>query len=69
MSGAAKELIEDTDDLPDGSGYAEARRLLDKRYGRTDKAASYEQWLMGWPELAYDDADGLHKFAVFINKC
>lgn len=69
VSGEAKELIEDTDDLPDGSGYVEVRRLLDKRYGTTNKAASYEQRLMGWPELAYDDADGLQKFSVFINKC
>lgn len=69
VGGEVRELLEDTDDLPNGIGYAEARILLEKRYGNIHKASTYEQRLMDWPEISYDDADGLQKFTIFANKC
>lgn len=66
VKGEAKEIIESTDDLPEDKGYREARRLLERTYGQTCRSANYEQKLLSWPEIHYNDADGLVHFASFL---
>lgn len=69
VEGEAREVIEDTPELPAESGYREARRLLERKYGRMAKAAIYEQRLMNWVEISYDDAEELDWFSTFMSKC
>lgn len=43
--------------------------MLEKKYGKIDKAVIYEQRLMNWVEISYDDAEELDRFSTFVSKC
>ena len=70
LVGEPKDVIKGCLLMTSGSGYAEARRLLDGRYGDSCRTVtSLVNRLSKWPQIRSDDVTGLDKFSIFLNTC
>ncbi|XP_043204945.1 uncharacterized protein LOC122372129 [Amphibalanus amphitrite] len=56
--------------MSDGSGYLEARRLLNRRYGDPDSVSSaFVDILTDWNSIKPGDVDSLDKFSIALTSC
>ena len=70
LIGEPKDVIKGCLLMPSGSGYAEARRLLDSRYGDSCRTVtSLVSRLSKWPQIRSDDVTALDKFSIFLSTC
>lgn len=68
--GKPQEIVRACLHMSPGVGYQEARRLLNKRYGDTERiAASYVNKILEWPSLKADDVEGLDQFSIMLMSC
>ena len=68
--GEPREVVKSCLMLPATSGYVQARRLLERRYGGERRmAAALLEELLAWPAVRADDARGLDRFAMFLTRC
>jgi len=69
-SGEVKELVRSCYFLAPHLGYAQARILLQKKYGDKYRiATAYIEKALSWPEIRINDAQALHRFSVFLTSC
>ena len=69
VSGKARELVRSCMQLDPATGYAEARRLLEKRYGCPGRVAnSYIEKVTCWPPLK-GSVSSLDEFSIFLVGC
>ncbi|XP_043222648.1 uncharacterized protein LOC122381925 [Amphibalanus amphitrite] len=53
-----------------GSGYLEARRLLDRRYGDEDSITSaFVDMLVEWPQVKPGDLEGMDRLSLTLRSC
>jgi hypothetical protein len=70
LSGPAKEYIESFIILQTEEAYAEAKNLLDNRYGNQFEVANaFRRKLDSWPRIPPKDGAALRKFADFLQQC
>ena len=69
-TGMAKDIVETCLHLPPGKGYAEARRLLHKRYGDGNRVATaLVNKILAWHQIESNDVAALDEFAIYIRGC
>ena len=71
-SGKPKDVVRSCLHMPPGTGYWQARELLNKRYGDEDtiSAAFVElDIIMDWTPLKHGDVEGLDKFSLTLMSC
>lgn len=69
-TGKPREIVRACLHMSPGTGYQEARRLLEKRYGNHERiVAAYMDKILEWPNLKADDIDGLDQFSVMLISC
>ena len=69
-TGIAKDIVETCLHLPPGKGYAEAPRLLHKRYGDGNRVATaLVDMILAWNEIESNDVASLDEFAIYIRGC
>ena len=70
LEGEPKEIIQGCLHMDPESGYAEARRLLDKEYGDGYKLSmTYLKQINDWYVLKQDDNIGLKQLSIFLVQC
>ena len=70
VCGKPLEIIRRCMHMSDGSGYLEARRLLERRYGEPDSvSAAFVDILTEWNPIKPGDVDGLDKFSIALTSC
>ena len=68
--GKPKEIIKGCLHMKEDDGYAEARRLLEKRYGDPESiSCAFVDMLMDWSQLGPGDVDGLNRFSLTLTSC
>ena len=69
-SGEVKELVRSCHFMAPNTGFVQAKRLLQKRYGDQCRIASaYVEKALNWPEIKHNDATALHRYSIFLNSC
>ena len=69
-SGKPRDIIRGCLHMTAGSGYVEARRLLDKRYGDEDSITSaFVDMVMDWPHVKPGDVEALDRFSLTLISC
>ena len=69
-SGRPRQIVQACFHMEPDQGYAEARRLLEKRYGDPSKVATaYTEKLLDWPIISADDVQGLDEMALYARGC
>ena len=64
--GVPNDVVKACVHMPSG-GYAHARKLLDKCYGRnTEKMNSYVEQILSYPTIKAGDIDGLDRFSLLL---
>ena len=70
LEGKALECIKGYNMTNSSVAYADARQLLDKRFGDPyDIADAYRDRLEKWPKLSSTDSSGLQSYADFLRQC
>ena len=68
--GKPLDIVKSCMHMSGGTGYKEAREILDKRYGNYDKIVNtYVEKLLKWPNIRYDEAEKLDEFSIFLINC
>ena len=69
-AGDVKELVRSCHHLAPDEGYAEARRLIEKKFGDDFRIASaYESKALNWPPVKSEDGSALSRFSVYLASC
>ena len=69
-AGDVKELVRSCHHLAPDEGYAEARRLIEKKFGDEFRIASaYESKALNWPPVKSEDGSALSRFSVYLASC
>ena len=69
-AGVVKELVQSCHHLATDEGYAEARRLIEKKFGDEFRIASaYESKALNWPPVKSEDGSALSSFSVYLASC
>ena len=69
-SGKPRDVIRGCMNMSVGSGYLEARRMLERRYGDEDAITSaFVDMIMDWPQVKPGDTDGLDRFSLTLTSC
>jgi len=69
-AGDVKELVRSCHHLAPDEGYAEARRLIEKKFGHEFRIASaYESKALNWPPVKSEDGSALSRFSVYLASC
>ena len=69
-TGDVKELVRSCHHLAPDEGYAEARRLIEKKFGDDFRIASaYESKALNWPPVKSEDGSALSRFSVYLASC
>ena len=69
-TGIAKDIVETCLYLPPEKGYAEARRLLHKRYGDGKRVATaLVDKILAWHAIESNDVAALDEFAIYVRGC
>ena len=69
-AGDVKELVRSCHHLDPDEGYAEARRLIEKKFGHEFRIASaYESKALNWPPVKSEDGSALSRFSVYLASC
>ena len=69
-AGKPRDIIKGCLHMADDVGYAEARRLLERRYGDPDTISSaFVDMLMDWAQLKPGDVEGLDRFSLALTSC
>ncbi|KAK4327045.1 hypothetical protein Pmani_002491 [Petrolisthes manimaculis] len=56
--------------MPPGTGYQEARQLLQRKYGDQERiATAYIDRILNWTNLKVDDVEGMKKYSVMLLSC
>ena len=64
--GKPRDIVSTCLHMPPGTGYAEARRLLQERYGNVIQAVAHMiERIMAWPSIR-PGTDDLDRFAIFL---
>ena len=64
------EIVRACMEMPEGEGYSEARRTLEKRYGNAEKIASaYTDKIMNWPIIKPHEVEALDEFSILLTNC
>ncbi|CAB4017958.1 Hypothetical predicted protein, partial [Paramuricea clavata] len=70
LEGEAKELVKGCHYMDPDIGYAEARRLIDEKYGDPYNISNaFIKKMTEWPMLKPGDDDGLNRFSTFLTQC
>ena len=69
-AGDVKELVRSCHHLAPDEGYAEARGLIEKKFGDEFRIASaYESKALNWPPVKSEDGPALSRFSVYLASC
>ncbi|KAK4326945.1 hypothetical protein Pmani_002549 [Petrolisthes manimaculis] len=69
-SGQPRDIVQACLHMPPGTGYQEARRLLQRKYGDQERiTTAYIDRILNWPNLKVDDVEGMEKFSVMLLSC
>ena len=69
-AGDVRELVRSCHHLAPDEGYAEARRLIEKKFGDEFRIASaYESKALNWPPVKSEDGSALSRFSVYLASC
>ena len=70
LDGKPADLIQGCLQMDSDTGYAEAKRLLQKEYGDPYKiSTAYLNKILMWAPIRYDDSQGLKRLLMFLTKC
>ena len=69
-TGQPRELVHSCQYMQPDKGYAEAKRLLKKRFGDDYRiATAYIDKALSWPSIKVEDPEALKGFSVFLSGC
>lgn len=69
-TGDVKELVRSCHHLEPDEGYANARRLIEKKFGDEFRIASaYQYKALNWPSVKSEDGSALSRFSVYFASC
>ena len=69
-SGKPRDVVRACLHLPEGSGYMQARRLLERRYGDADSiSTAFVDMLLEWPQVKPGDLEGLDRYSLALTSC
>ena len=69
-AGDVKELVRSCHHLAPDEDYAEAQRLIEKKFGDEFRIAfAYESKALNWPPVKSEDGSALSRFSVYLASC
>ena len=69
-SGSPREIVRACLHMDPSEGYKEARRLLERRYGDSERiATAYVNQVLDWKNIKADDVTGLDEFSIMLTNC